>query len=179
MAARSAPVAPAPGVRSGTVGPAAVGPETGPDADPVAAVEHAMTRLMRQANRPAVYRTLLADAGFPMDRADYGVLVRIGEAAAPVRLTDLAEVLGVDISTASRQVRDLERAGLVERSGDPDDQRASRLRLSAPGEDALNRVRAARQHATRNLLEGWSRDDQLRLARLVGRLAERMEGLTR
>jgi DNA-binding MarR family transcriptional regulator len=175
VAARSAPLA-APRARSAETSAADVDPKSD---DAVAAVEHALTRLMRQANRPAVYRTLLADAGFPMDRADYGVLLRIGEAPAPIRLTDLADVLGVDISTASRQVRDLERAGLIERSDDPDDQRASRLRLSAQGEAALNRVRAARQVAMRNLLVGWSRDDQLRLAKLVGRLAERMEALTR
>lgn len=142
--------------------------------DVLVGVERALTRMMRQATRPAFYRALMAAAGTALDRADYAVVVHIDE-RAPVRLTDLAEVLGVDISTVSRQVRDLERSGLVERSGDPDDQRASRLRLTAQGQEVLTRVRAARQESMKTLLTGWSREDLVRLTRLVGRLADGME----
>ena len=147
------------------------------EADVLVDVEHALTRMMRQATRPAFYRALMAAAGTALDRAEYGVMLRIAE-SAPVRLTDLADVLGVDISTVSRQVRELERNGLVERSGDPDDQRASRLRLTSEGQSVLTRVRAARQENMRRLLAGWSREDQIRLARLVGRLADEMEAVT-
>lgn len=144
--------------------------------DPLAGVELALTRLMRQMTRPTVYRWLAAAGGVPLDRPSYGVLVRIAE-AAPVRLTDLAESLGIDISTVSRQVRDLERTGLVLRTCDPSDQRASRLSLSEDGQAILARVRGARQEAMRRLLADWTQTDQALLARLIGRLAEDMEGL--
>ena len=140
----------------------------------LAEVERAITRMMRQATRPAFYRALMAAAGTQLDRAEYAVMLRIAE-GAPLRVTQLADVLGIDISTVSRQVRELEKGGLVERSGDPDDQRASQLRLTDEGQHVLNRVLAARQESMRNLLDGWSREDQVRLTRLVGRLADRME----
>ena len=145
--------------------------------DPLAELERGLTRLLRQMTRPAFYRWLAAAGGVHLDRADYGVLVWIAE-AAPVRLTDLAESLGVDISTVSRRVRDLERAGLVRRSGDPADQRAFRLSLTAEGEDILGRVRRTRQEAMRRLLAGWSEGDRAQLACLLGCLSDEMEALT-
>ncbi len=146
-------------------------PEAVPD--PVAAVEHAITHLMRQATRPAVAKWLAAIGGVSLDRSDYVALARI-EQAAPLRPTELAEALGVDLSTVSRQVRDLVQSGLVERSDDPVDQRACRLRLTGEGLALLARVRQARQAAMRRLLADWTESDQLTLARLVGRLADDM-----
>lgn len=149
---------------------------TQPDdpADAVAAVENAITHLMRQATRPAVAKWLAAVGGVSLDRSDYVALTRIDQ-AAPLRPTELAEALGVDLSTVSRQVRDLVRSDLVERSDDPNDQRACRLGLTDDGRALLDRVRQARQAAMRRLLAGWSESDQLTLAHLVGRLADDME----
>ena len=48
----------------------------------------------------------------------------------PVRPTDLAASMGLDISTVSRHLAQLHRAGLVERTPDPDDRRAQRVQLS-------------------------------------------------
>lgn len=148
-------------------------PEPG---DALVELERALTRLVRQMTRPAFYRWLAAAGGVHLDRADYGVLVRIDE-AAPVRMTDLAESLGIDISTVSRNVRGLERAGLVRRTGDPADQRASRLSLSDEGQDMLCRVRRTRQEAMRRLLADWSETDRALLARLVARLSGDMDTL--
>lgn len=144
--------------------------------DALAQVERALTRLLRQMTRPAFYRWLAAAGGVHLDRADYGVLVRIDE-AAPVRLTDLAESLGIDISTVSRHVRDLERSGLVQRTGDPDDQRASRLSLSEEGQGMLRRVRRTRQDAMRQLLAEWTEADRALLAKMIVRLSDEMDSL--
>jgi DNA-binding MarR family transcriptional regulator len=149
-----------------------VEPEVG--VEPVVVVEHALTRFMRQATRPAVGKWLSDVGGVSLDRADYVALVRIDE-AEPVRLTELAEILGIDLSAVSRQVRDLVESKLVERSKDAFDQRASQLRLTNEGRALLGRVRLARQEAMRRLLAGWSESDQRDLARLVARLASDME----
>ena len=123
--------------------------------DTVVAIEHALTRFMRQATRPALGKWLSDVGGVSLDRADYVALARIDE-AEPVRLTELAEILGIDLSAVSRQVRDLVESALVERSKDACDQRASLLRLTAEGRALLCRVRLARQEAMRRLLVGWS-----------------------
>lgn len=145
-----------------------------PAVEPLVAVEHALTRFLRQATRPAVGRWLTAVAGVTMDRAIYAALTRIDE-AEPVRPTELAEVLGIDLSAVSRQVRDLVQSSLVERTPDAADQRACRLRLTDDGRALLGRVRQARQESLRQLLDGWSDADQVALARLVARLADTME----
>ncbi len=138
------------------------------------AVEHALTRFLRQATRPAVGKWLTTVGGVTMDRAVYAALTRIDE-TEPIRPTELAEILGIDLSAVSRQVRDLVQASLVERTPDATDQRACRLRLTDDGRALLGRVRQARQEALRELLDGWSDSDQRTLARLVARLADTME----
>ena len=138
------------------------------------AVEHALTRFLRQATRPAVGKWLTTVGGVSMDRAVYAALTRIDE-TEPIRPTELAEILGIDLSAVSRQVRDLVQASLVERTPDATDQRACRLRLTDDGRALLGRVRQARQEALRELLDGWSDSDQHTLARLVARLADTME----
>src|SRR5579875_1219901 len=95
--------------------------------DGVAEVERVLTRLIRQANRPSWWRRLATAGGVSLERVEYATLARIEEASGRggARLTDLAEAMGLDISTVSRQVRTVEAAGLVERRCDPVDQRAS------------------------------------------------------
>lgn len=154
--------------------PAAALPEDG-----VAQVEYALTRLMRHANRPSWWRRLAAAGGISLERVEYAALVRIEEASAggPVRLTHLADIMGLDISTVSRQVRALEQAGLVERSCDPADQRASRLRLTAGGQETLNRTRRVSQETLQRLLSSWTDRDRRLLAGLLGRLVDDMSAL--
>ena len=147
--------------------------------DGVAEVEAALTRMMRQAARPATWKKVAAASGFGLDRAEYLTLARIEEASAagPVRLTDLAEAMGIDISTVSRQVRSVADAGLVERTCDPRDQRASRLRLTPAGRSTLSRARRTSQEAMSKLLVTWSVADRRTLAELLDRLVEQIAAM--
>lgn len=54
-----------------------------------------------------------------------------------VRLTDLADRLGVTKQAIGPLVDDLEREGIVERVDDPDDRRAKRIRWTRKGQRAL------------------------------------------
>lgn len=141
--------------------------------------ERALTTLMRHAARPSLWRRLAAASGVFLDRVEYSTLVRIEEAGAggTARLTDLAELMGLDLSTVSRQVRNLEQAGLVRRSCDAQDQRVSRLHLTGAGQDTLNRARSARQDAMRKLLGAWTPEDRSALAALMGRLVRDMAAM--
>ncbi|CAM5305232.1 Winged helix-turn-helix transcriptional regulator OS=Streptomyces tendae OX=1932 GN=GUR47_37245 PE=4 SV=1 [Streptomyces tendae] len=80
------------------------------------------------------------------------------------RATDLAAHYALDKSTVSRQVSALERAGLIERRVDPDDQRVQVLHLTESGRDALDRVTARRRTAFRERLADWPEEDLLRFA---------------
>jgi DNA-binding MarR family transcriptional regulator len=154
---------------------AASGAPEEPDAT-VSAIEQALTQLVRHANLPRVHARLAAMIGVAIDRAAYAALSRLGE-CGPLRLSDLACVMGVDASTASRQVQALEREGLVRRRSDPGDQRVARLELTEAGSTALLEAQRARRQAVQELLADWSQADREALARLLGRLSHEIARL--
>ncbi|MGH9024167.1 MAG: MarR family winged helix-turn-helix transcriptional regulator [Acidimicrobiia bacterium] len=142
----------------------------------VVEVEEALTRLAREV--PRLQERALARAGVPFDRAAYLMLRWVGE-YGEIRLSDLAGVVGVDVSTASRQVRVLEDEKLLERSSDERDRRVCLLRLTPAGEDAMLRLRDARRGAVEEVLAGWSSEERQALAALVLRLADDVAGQCR
>ena len=91
----------------------------------------------------------------PVDPSGAMVLSRLEE-LGPVRLSTLAQVLCLDISTVSRQVPVLERQGWVVRERDPEDQRAQLLDLSDAGREVLTEVRRSRVEVLRRLLPDWT-----------------------
>jgi DNA-binding MarR family transcriptional regulator len=66
----------------------------------------------------------------------------------------------------------LERLGLVSRTPDPADGRASLLNLTDEGHRRYRRARAGRLERLRLLLEQWDRTDVVRLGELLHRLNE-------
>lgn len=141
-------------------------------ADPtVARIEAAFTALVRRARLPASHERMAGAAGLALDRAGYVVLVFIGE-WGPLRLSELAHHLGLDVSTASRHVKRLEEHGCVQRASDPTDGRVCLVSLTAIGEGALDRVRDARQAALADIVKSWPARDRESLARLLERLLD-------
>ncbi|MHB8439375.1 MAG: MarR family winged helix-turn-helix transcriptional regulator, partial [Acidimicrobiales bacterium] len=89
---------------------------------------------------------------------------------------DLAAALELDLSTVSRQLRQLVDAGLVDRDPDPLDGRASLVSLSDRGRQVLDAVRAARREVLRRTVQGWLPEDRARLAESVAHLAADIRG---
>ena len=86
------------------------------------------------------------------------------------RCSALAARAGVDVSVASRQVAVLERSGHIERHPDPRDGRASLLRITPTGLQALEATRALRADWALTALADWEEAD----ARLLGALLDRL-----
>ncbi len=143
--------------------------------DTLDALEHALTRVARAMLRKGVPPALLAEGG-QVDRAGYWAMVRIGEVGCPVRLSDLATSMELDLSTVSRQVGHLVDAGLVTRAPDPGDGRARRVALTERGAAVLEAVRAARREELRRTLAGWDAAERGALAEVLTRLADDMHG---
>jgi DNA-binding MarR family transcriptional regulator len=89
-----------------------------------------------------------------------------------LRSTDLAARVGVDVSVVSRQLAVLERAGYVERHPDPRDGRASLLRLTRAGGDALEAARCLRSEWALSALARWDEAEAQLLADLLDRLVD-------
>jgi DNA-binding MarR family transcriptional regulator len=95
----------------------------------------------------------------------------------PLRVSALAEALGLDISTASRHVRQLEAGGHLDRTGDPDDRRAFQVRLTRRGRAALDRAMGARAGVVDRAIADWPEHDRAALTVLMTRLAESLDRL--
>jgi DNA-binding MarR family transcriptional regulator len=91
------------------------------------------------------------------------------------RCSALAAQVGVDVSVASRQLAVLERLGYVERRPDPEDGRASLLRLTDAGSAALAAARALRADWSLTALSGWDEADARLLSDLLERLVTDLE----
>ena len=99
--------------------------------DDLESIERALNTFFRLSRNFRFQEAVHKRSGFAVDRASYGVLARVGE-HQPVRLSDLAHLLGVDVSTISRQVATLEQRGLLSRAADPDVGRVPAVEVGDP-----------------------------------------------
>ncbi len=142
---------------------------------PIDRFDEALQTVARSITQVRVHERLLRLAGVRLDRAGATLLFKLAAKDGPLRVTDLAEMLGVDTPTVTRKVQQLERDGMVERQSDPGDRRASRIRLTPAGRRTIERVRRARRAWLDRLLEGWDDDDLSELADLLSRFAENLD----
>jgi DNA-binding MarR family transcriptional regulator len=147
-------------------------PYLGPDQvicpSEIESVEQALTRLVRLAESR---RTSGPSQSPPnrLDRSAYTLLTRLEECPA-ARLTELAALMEIDLSTASRQVRGLEERGFVSRVEDPRDQRTAWLEVTDAGREVLRVARALRVERISSRLSSWHQRDIEELARLLSKL---------
>jgi len=89
----------------------------------------------------------------------YLLLAHVAE-VGPVRASALVEDIGIDKGAVSRQAQHLVFLGLLTRTQDPDDGRATLLAVSEEGRSRLERVGRDRSERFGQLLGDWS-DDEL------------------
>jgi DNA-binding MarR family transcriptional regulator len=121
---------------------------------------------LRRADK--FYADLRLGSGLDLERAAYTLLGRI-VTDGPARLTVLAEDVSLDLSTVSRQVAALETAGLVARTTDLTDRRASVITATETGFEVFSRNREVWLRALRELLADWSPAERAEFARLFTR----------
>ena len=139
-----------------------------PPRDPsTGSIAAALLSVSRAMNQVKAHDTLRRRAGVDLDRSGAALLYSLYAEGEDVRLTDLAERLGVDSPGVTRKVQQLERAGQLCRAADPGDARAMRLRLTPAGRKAIERLLRAREDWLESVLEGWSKADRRELARLL------------
>jgi DNA-binding MarR family transcriptional regulator len=110
---------------------------------------------------------MIRAAGIRLDRALFSVLALIGR-LGPIGVVDLADRLGRDYTTVSRQVTRLGELGLVARQSDASDKRVRAAVVTAEGKAMTDRIDAARDRLGRTIFDSWDDkdiDDFIRLAR--------------
>jgi DNA-binding MarR family transcriptional regulator len=132
-------------------------------------LHHALIAISDRVNRLDLDARLLAASGVRLDRALFPLLSRV--ALNPdFNVAELANLVGRDHSTVSRQIVKLEQLGLLARRSDPKDQRSRQLALTAAGEDMLQRVAAARRRMMEEHFADWDKSDRDQLIDLMGRM---------
>jgi DNA-binding MarR family transcriptional regulator len=132
----------------------------------------ALIRMMRLLERKqAQYQAEHPDA---VERATYHLLVHLVK-GGPRRAVVLAEAVHSDPSTISRQVAQLVKLGLVERTADPEDGRATLLVATEEGRRVFEENRRLRNQGLAALMASWSEPDRTALADLLTRFAEDYE----
>jgi DNA-binding MarR family transcriptional regulator len=149
--------------------------DSGPAALHVDRFDEALQTVARSITQVRLHERLLRLAGVRLDRAGATLLFKLSAKGDSLRVTDLADILGVDTPTVTRKVQQLERDGMVVRQTDPLDRRASRIRLTPNGRRTIERVRRARRAWLELLLQDWDDHDLSALADLLGRFAEDLE----
>ncbi|MCP2259835.1 DNA-binding transcriptional regulator, MarR family [Streptoalloteichus tenebrarius] len=86
-----------------------------------------------------------------------------------VRAGDLVELTGLNKSTISRQVADLQRAGLIVRELDPADSRVLLLRPSALGRELLAEADIEMRREVRRRTRDWTPEEVATLRALLTR----------
>jgi DNA-binding MarR family transcriptional regulator len=133
----------------------------------------ALMDLVGALNSPRGDEVLLKEAGVGLDRALFPLLVRIGASKA-INVVDLAEQVGRDHSTVSRQMGKLEGLGLVRRGAGKADRRAREAAITEEGRRTVDLITEARQRLFDRMLAGWSEKEIEGLGRLNRRLADAM-----
>ena len=124
-------------------------------------------------NRPQNDMILLREAGVSLDRALFPLLVLI-QRRGPLRVGELADRVGRDYTTVSRQVAKLEGLGLVARRAGKTDRRVTEAVVTEKGQAMSEMLDAARERLAGNALAGWSKHDLEELARLLRRFADNL-----
>ena len=122
-------------------------------------------------NRSDIDGRLLATSGVKLDRALFPVLSRIGLSAG-ISTVALANLIGRDHSTISRQVTKLEELGLVEKASSPADARVRLLFVSSDGKSLLHKIRQGRRRFLEKQFASWSEGELLLLTRYLYRLSK-------
>ncbi|MGU3522548.1 MarR family winged helix-turn-helix transcriptional regulator [Enterobacteriaceae bacterium C23F] len=131
----------------------------------------ALLDIMSVMNQPKRDETLLAAADVKLDQALFPLLVAIGR-YGPVGVVELADSLGRDYTTVSRQVKKLQEQGLAQKQPAERDKRISEVTLSEQGNALTAAIDGARQKLMNAIFADWQEQDVKALFRLVRQYAE-------
>ncbi len=125
-------------------------------------------------NKPQRDEDLIREAGIPLDRALFPLLVGI-ECFGPLGVVDLADRAGRDYTTVSRQVAKLDELCLVKRQPSKSDRRVREAAITPKGKAMTNLLDAARERLGRAIFKTWEPRDLDDLVRLMRRFADALQ----
>jgi DNA-binding MarR family transcriptional regulator len=135
----------------------------------------ALIDIVSVMNSPQRDEMMVREAGISLDRALFPLLVVI-ERRGPIGIVDLADRIGRDYTTVSRQVAKLGSLGLVKRQAGSADRRVRQTVVTPKGKAMTDAVDAARERIGRTFFAHWDKRDVEELVRLTRKFADGVIG---
>jgi DNA-binding MarR family transcriptional regulator len=137
----------------------------------VRSLHESLVDIISVINRPQGDEMMVREAGISLDRALFPLLVVI-ERRGPIGVVDLADRIGRDYTTVSRQVAKLENIGLIEREASVKDRRISEAVVTPKGKAMTDAVDRARERIVGAMFATWDDHDVEQLVRLMRKFAD-------
>lgn len=134
-------------------------------------IESAISNLMRGRRLSDVHKTLSGTEATALDRPAFLALSTL-VANSPVRLSDLADLCGVDVSTMSRLVRRLASQSFIEASSSANDGRVMLLKPTEAGYQLIEDLKEIRCGVLARRLADWTAEEIADFALLLSRFTK-------
>jgi len=125
-------------------------------------------------NRPQRDEAMVREAGIALDRALFPLLVLV-ERLGPIGVVELADRVGRDYTTVSRQVAKLESLGLILRQASAVDRRVRESVITEKGKAMTDRVDETREKIGVSIFSTWDEGDFDNLVRLMRKFADELK----
>ncbi len=126
----------------------------------------ALLTLVGVFNRPQRDELMIKASTINLDRALFPLLVQISR-FGPIGVVELADRVGRDYTTVSRQVTKLEEAGLAQRQKNAKDKRINEAVITKVGKAMTDKIDAAREDIYQKVFQQWQPKDRVQLERLL------------
>jgi DNA-binding MarR family transcriptional regulator len=93
--------------------------------------------------------------------------------------SDLAAKLHLQPATVTKMLQRMEAAGFIKRQADPQDQRVMRVYLTPLGQQVKEQVRQREQQVAREVVEGFTCEEQALLAQFFSRMRDNLSQINR
>ncbi|AYC18487.1 Transcriptional regulator SlyA [Dickeya dianthicola] len=120
-------------------------------------------------NRPQRDELMIKESGIQLDRALFPLLVQISR-FGPIGVVELADRVGRDYTTVSRQVAKLEETGLAQRQKNSKDKRVNEAVITEAGKAMTDKIDATRAQIYSHVFEEWQDHERTELTRLLRKL---------
>ena len=117
----------------------------------------------------------LDENGIRLSAEEISILTVLAHLDGPERMKPLAELLGRDATTVSRQIAGLEREKLVKRSPCPDDGRATVVKITKSGEKLVERTLPMTLALRKRAMQGISPNDVKVMAQALTQMLQNLK----
>jgi DNA-binding MarR family transcriptional regulator len=137
----------------------------------------AWRELRRGASGPQLRRHLLGPNGPDLEQAQIDALEVLTASPNGLPMSDFADAMHVDPSTATRAIERLERLGLAERAQADDDRRFVRARATAEGTRTMSRITRLQSVGMERLLADFGESEREEFASYLDRFVDSIDRL--